>query len=103
MTTALLTREQLLYYVSKGSSGEYASVADTFANSLVISSIEYLKRGMYNIYKIIVTNLKFLVPNTMIAKQGSQILFHSIFDIYKEDLGILSQVTEKNNWHTRTQ
>ncbi|XKL60081.1 hypothetical protein PGB90_001097 [Kerria lacca] len=46
--------------------------------------------------------VKFLMSNSITLEQGSQILFHSAFRTYKEDLEILAQVIEKNDWHIRT-
>lgn len=43
------------------------------------------------------------MSHTMNSEQEIQILFHSIIEIYKEDMSILAQITTKNNWNIRTQ
>lgn len=41
------------------------------------------------------------IQGTMTEEVASQILYHSIFGTYKEDLSILSQITRTGNWYTR--
>ncbi len=45
----------------------------------------------------------FVMQGNMNSDQAQQIAFHSIFGTYKEDLSLLSAVTEKAVWNTRTE
>lgn len=46
---------------------------------------------------------KWTVNSAMDKKQASQVIFHCWFGTYKEDFGILSCMTNINNWYTRKQ
>nr|QMP82250.1 nucleocapsid protein [Lepidopteran orthomyxo-related virus OKIAV178] len=48
-------------------------------------------------------NPAFTICGKMETEKASQIVFHSIFGTYKEDLSILSQITSVSLWYTREQ
>lgn len=57
--------------------------------------------GWYTYKKASSLSTKFTVCGEMEEEMASQIVFHSIFGTYKEDLSILSQITDVASWYTR--
>lgn len=47
------------------------------------------------------TNLRFSMEGHFTEKEAKQVLFHTIFGTYKEDLSILSQITNQGSWLNR--
>lgn len=47
------------------------------------------------------SDITFAVAGNMEEEKASQIVFHSIFGTFREDLSILSQVTDVGKWFTR--
>lgn len=47
------------------------------------------------------SDITFTVAGNMEEEKASQIVFHSIFGTFREDLSILSQVTDVGKWFTR--
>lgn len=56
--------------------------------------------GGWLLYKSCMTKT-WSMQGSMTEEIASQILYHSIFATYKEDLSILSQITRTGNWYTR--
>lgn len=46
---------------------------------------------------------KFTICGRMEVEKASQIVYHSIFGTFKEDLSILAQITGVSLWYTREQ
>nr|QMP82373.1 nucleocapsid protein [Lepidopteran orthomyxo-related virus OKIAV1731] len=59
--------------------------------------------GWYLYKKAMEGNIKFTMCSEMDKDKAAQIVFHSIFGTYKEDLSILSQITNIKTWFTREQ
>lgn len=58
-------------------------------------------RGWYNYKLASIMRKKFTISSLMESEKASQIVFHGIFGMYKEDLAILSQITDVSLWFTR--
>ncbi|CAH2088479.1 unnamed protein product [Euphydryas editha] len=56
--------------------------------------------GGWLLYKLCM-NRSWNMQGLMTEEVASQIVYHSIFGTYKEDLSILSQITKTGNWYTR--
>lgn len=57
-------------------------------------------RGGFATYKAL-TALKFWMQGELTQEKASQIAFHCIFGTYKEDLSLLSFMTNQATWYTR--
>lgn len=57
--------------------------------------------GGWYVYKRACEINDYYVAGSIESEKASQIVFHSIFGTYKEDLSILGQVTKVANWFTR--
>lgn len=57
--------------------------------------------GWYTYKKASLLPIKFTLCGEMEEEMAAQIVFHSIFGTYKEDLSILSQITDIASWYTR--
>lgn len=58
-------------------------------------------RGFYLYEYIICSRIERVIERTFTGAEERQVLFHTIFMTYKEDLGILKQITEQGTWFTR--
>lgn len=47
------------------------------------------------------TNITWEMEGSFTADEAQQVLFHTIFGTYKEDLSILEQITGLGSWNTR--
>lgn len=64
--------------------------------------IDYSGKNMWPLY-ISANNKDWVLPGKLTKEQASQVVFHSIFGTYREDLSILEQVTNVQNWQTRSE
>lgn len=65
---------------------------------------DFSGKGMYHFYNTYVAEKTFHVMcGTPSADKAKQAIFHGIFGTYLDDLGILSQITDKKDWHVRSE
>lgn len=57
--------------------------------------------GAFLIYKLMCESGMYYMSGSMSQNQAAQITYHSIFGTFKEDLGVLAQITNQGNWQTR--
>nr|XP_012152155.1 PREDICTED: uncharacterized protein LOC105664042 isoform X2 [Megachile rotundata] len=57
--------------------------------------------GAFAFYKVFMSTKWKLNLNGATDSQAKQVCYHSMFGTYKEDLGILSQITNQATWDTR--
>lgn len=59
-------------------------------------------KGLFYIYKLLQeSNQKFNIEMDGTEEEAAQIVFHTIFGTYKEDLGVLKTITTTGSWRTR--
>jgi hypothetical protein len=58
-------------------------------------------RGAFLCYKEIMKMDNITLTGDFTQQEASQILYHCIFGTYKEDLGVLAQITNCSTWFTR--
>lgn len=56
--------------------------------------------GGWLLYKLCMART-WKMQGNMTEEVAAQVLYHSIFGTYKEDLSVLSQITKTGNWYTR--
>lgn len=76
----------------------------TFTTDYPYEIFDFTGEGMYYYYALRVVNETYIIetgaPNVDIPKQA---IFHGIFGTHMEDLDLLGQVTNMQNWVTRSQ
>jgi hypothetical protein len=58
-------------------------------------------KGAFLCYKAIMEMDNITLIGDFTQQEASQILYHCIFGTYKEDLGVLAQITNCSTWYTR--
>lgn len=70
-----------------------------YATSAVIKEFNTTGRGGWFLYKLASEGKEtFTINSAMEQEKAAQIVFHSIFGTYKEDLGILEKITNVGTW-----
>lgn len=74
-----------------------------YATNEIINRFNTTGRGGWFLYKECTNpeNEPLMMNGTMEAEQAQKIVFHAMFGTYKEDLGILEQITTVGKWFTR--
>lgn len=100
LTMVLLSAKEFKYYSIVGLNNEFTNTALEGTIGLRIP-IDYSGKGCYLTYNAI-TKLELGLPGNMTSDQATQIIFHSIFGSYKEDLSLFANVTDRQIWNDRS-
>lgn len=69
---------------------------------IFLDNFDLSGKGLFHSYKQLQrSNQKFNIEMDGTEEQASQIVFHTIFGTFKEDLGVLKSITLVGNWSTR--
>lgn len=81
----------------------YLYESQTPENSAIfLDNFDLSGMGFFYVYKLIQkSSQKFNIEMDGTEEQASQIVFHTIFGTFKEDLGVLKSITSVGNWSTR--
>lgn len=72
--------------------------------TIFLDNLDLSGKGLFYTYRTIQTcGQKFNIEMDGTEEEAAQIVFHTIFGTYKEDLGVLKAITSVGNWLTRQQ
>lgn len=70
--------------------------------AIFLDNLDLSGKGFFYCYKMLQSsNQKFNIEMDGTEEQAAQIVFHTIFGTFKEDLGVLRAITNIGNWSTR--
>lgn len=70
--------------------------------AIFLDNFDLSGKGFFYAYKLLQkSSQKFNLEMDGTEEQAAQIVFHTIFGTFKEDLGVLKSITSVGNWSTR--